>query len=258
MGASTGPPSPRASSTLDILVAPSRFSHGLSADVAERRLTSVGSRGGPFLVGERMEHIDRIANVETLALPGWSGGPWVHRDPGRIVVHPHRAHGVGWRRRRTRHIGHDPTIRVVKSQLTIGRALDPIAFVVDRAMMTPAEQHQIRLCRRAAVGPVADVMRLAEAPVAAREATAAIAIEERPSQRRRDRARLGADVEDTPVTIVLHHHPARVAAKALGRFRGTQHVASATPRPAETQYAAGVREAEVARVSGVIRTRRGT
>jgi hypothetical protein len=57
---------------------------------------------------------------------------------------------------------------------------------------------------------------------------------------------------------VLHHDATRVAAEALGRFRGTQHVAIATPRPAETQYSAGVRDAEVARVSGVSRTRRGT
>jgi hypothetical protein len=63
-------------------------------------------------------------------------------------------------------------------------------------------------------------MRLAEAPVAAREATAAVTIEERASQRRRDRARLGADVEDAPVGIVLHHHSTRVAAEALGRFGG--------------------------------------
>src|SRR4030095_15740269 len=135
------------------------------------------------LVGERMEHVDRIANVETLAQPGGSGGPWAHRDAGRIVVNLQRARGIGWRRRRTRYIGHDPTIRAAKSQLTVRHALDAIAFLVDRAVMTAAEQHQIRQCRRAAVGPVTDVMRLAEAPVAAREATAAVAIEERASQR---------------------------------------------------------------------------
>ena len=67
-----------------------------------------------------------------------------------------------------------------------------------------------------------------------------------------------ADVDDAPAGIVLHHHSAHVAAEALGRFCGTQHVAIATPRPTETQYAASVREAEVVRVSGVIRTRRGT
>ena len=121
---------------------------------------------------------------------------------------------------------------------------------------------------------------------------------------------------------MLHHHPARVAGQALGRFRGnvravledglpgliricenraidvddylisfgrragidavmerclreqrervglllrhrrrfcgTQHVAFATPRPTETEYAARVRDAEVADVRGVVRARRGT
>ena len=42
------------------------------------------------------------------------------------------------------------------------------------------------------------------------------------------------------------------------RFRGTQHVAFATPRPTETEYASRVRDAEVAHVSGVVRARRGT
>src|SRR4029453_16592794 len=66
------------------------------------RLTSARSRGGPFLVGEWMEHIHRIANVETLALPCWSSGSWVHRDTGRFVVNLHRAHRVGWGRRGNR------------------------------------------------------------------------------------------------------------------------------------------------------------
>ena len=145
------------------------------------RLTSARSRGGAFLVGEWMEHIDRIANVETLTLPGWRRGPWVHRRCRLLVVRPYRSDRIGRRSRRTRHLGHDPTIRAAKFQLAIGHALDAIALFVDGAMMTPAEQHEIRQRRRAAVGPVTDVMRLAEAPVAAREATTAVAIEERAS-----------------------------------------------------------------------------
>jgi hypothetical protein len=45
-------------------------------------------------------------------------------------------------------------------------------------------------------------------------------VEQRSPQRRRNRPRLGSDVDDIPVLIVFHHHPARVAAQALGRFRG--------------------------------------
>jgi hypothetical protein len=56
--------------------------------------------------------------------------------------------------------------------------------------------------------------------VAPREAAAAISVEKRTPQGRRDRTGLGADLEDPPLGIVLHHHSARVAAQALGRFRG--------------------------------------
>ena len=67
---------------------------------------------------------------------------------------------------------------------------------------------------------MADVVSLAKAAVAAREAAAAVAMEQRPPQCRRDGARLGPDLEDAPVRIMLHHDPARVTSQALGRFRG--------------------------------------
>ena len=43
-----------------------------------------------------------------------------------------------------------------------------------------------------------------------------------------------------------------------GRFRGTRHVAIATPRPAETLYSPRVEEPEVGHVTGADRARRGT
>jgi hypothetical protein len=67
---------------------------------------------------------------------------------------------------------------------------------------------------------VADVVGLAEPTVAAREAAAAVSIEESPSQGRRDRTRFGAQLEDSPIFIVLHHYSTRVTSQALGRFRG--------------------------------------
>ena len=59
---------------------------------------------------------------------------------------------------------------------------------------------------------------LAETAVAAGEAAAAIPMEQRSPQRRRDRARLGADLEDPTLGIMPHDHPARVASEALSRF----------------------------------------
>jgi hypothetical protein len=51
-----------------------------------------------------------------------------------------------------------------------------------------------------------------------RETAAAVPMEQRSPQRRRDRPRLGADLEDSTLGIMLHDHPARVASKALRRF----------------------------------------
>ena len=59
---------------------------------------------------------------------------------------------------------------------------------------------------------------LAKTSVAAGKAAAAVPMEQRSPQRRRDRAGLGADLENAPIGIVLHDHPARVASKALRRF----------------------------------------
>jgi hypothetical protein len=41
-----------------------------------------------------------------------------------------------------------------------------------------------------------------------------------PAQRRRNRPRPGADLDDLPVGVVLHHHAARVARQPLRRYRG--------------------------------------
>jgi len=86
--------------------------------------------------------------------------------------------------------------------------------------MAATEQDEVRERGGAALSPVADVVSLAKAAVAGREAAAAVAMEQRPTQCRRDCARLGPDLEDAPVRIVLHHDPTRVTSEALGRFGG--------------------------------------
>jgi hypothetical protein len=65
---------------------------------------------------------------------------------------------------------------------------------------------------------VADVVGLAKAAVAARKAATAVPVEQRSPQRRRNRPRLGSDVDDVPVLIVFDHHSTRVTRQALGRF----------------------------------------
>src|SRR5262249_38706634 len=74
-----------------------------------------------------------------------------------------------------------------------------------------ATQREIRGGGGPAVGPMPDVMALAEASPTAGEATAAVSVVERSPYRRRNRASPDADLHQTPVRVVAHHDPARVA-----------------------------------------------
>ena len=188
-----------------------------------------------------MQHVDCVADVEAFSLPSWRCGPWTHDDPGLVVVRFDGSDRVSRSLRRARHIRYHATVRAAEAKLTIRLSIHLIALLVNGAVMPATEQDEVRERGGAALSPVADVVSLAKAAVAAREATAAVTMEQRPPQCRWNRAGLGPDLEDAPVRIVLHHHPTGVAPKALGRFCRTQHVAIATPRPTETQYAASVR-----------------
>src|SRR5437763_4871120 len=87
-------------------------------------------------------------------------------------------------------------------------------------MVAPAQHREVRERGRPSLGPVPDVMALAEAPSAAREATPTVPMMERAAYSRRNRTRPRGDFDHSAVLRVLHHHAARVACQAPGRFRG--------------------------------------
>ena len=68
----------------------------------------------------------------------------------------------------------NPTVRVAELQFAVSQPLDLVAFVMDHTVMSPTKHGQVRERGGPAMRPVADVMTLAEAHAAAREATAAI------------------------------------------------------------------------------------
>ncbi len=70
------------------------------------------------------------------------------------------------------------------------------------------------------LSPVADVMTLTERNAAAREPAASVAVMQRAPERRWDGPRSRANLHDSAIRIVSHHHPSRVARQAAGRFRG--------------------------------------
>jgi hypothetical protein len=79
------------------------------------------------------------------------------------------------------HRGQGPAIRSTELQCAIGASIDLKALFVDCAVVPAAEQREVRQGGRAALGPVADVVTLAEAHAAAGEAAAAVAMLERPA-----------------------------------------------------------------------------
>ena len=81
--------------------------------------------------------------------------------------------------RSTRHLGQKPAVWAAEPELAIGLSIDLEALFVNGAMVPAAEQGEIRERSRAPLCPVTNVMPLAEAPSAAREAAAAVSVVER-------------------------------------------------------------------------------
>ena len=119
-----------------------------------------------------------------------------------------------------RDIGQRAPVGSGEPQRPVLRARDAIALLVNRPVVAPAQQDEIRQRRRPALRPVLHVMPLPGANPAAREATGPITMLQRPPEGGRDRPRPGADLHDPTVLTVPHHHPARVARQAPRRSRG--------------------------------------
>ena len=92
---------------------------------------------------------------------------------------------------------------------------------MEQPVVEAAEQDQVVQAGAAAVDPVVDVVGVDKAAVRAhREPAAAIARPERPANRRRNRARLAADVQHRAAFARRHRHQRPVAADAPERLRG--------------------------------------
>src|SRR5712691_9108223 len=86
--------------------------------------------------------------------------------------------------------------------------------------MPATEEREVRERGRAPVGPVAEMMSLGEAKSAPWEAAALVPMMEGTPQGGRNRPGPGSDLQQASLAVMAHHHPARVAGEALGRFRG--------------------------------------
>ena len=102
----------------------------------------------------------------------------MEREPLRPVPRPQRLDRIEGHRHRRRYLGNQPPVRPPELQRPVRTARYLEALLVDRAVMPATEQREVVERRRAALGPVAQVMALAEAEPAAREAAAPVAVEQ--------------------------------------------------------------------------------
>jgi hypothetical protein len=77
-----------------------------------------------------------------------------------------------------RHVGQDLAARPAERKLAGRPALDLVALFVDRAVVPAAEQGKVRQRGGTALGPVTDVMALADSHSTAGEAAAPITVVE--------------------------------------------------------------------------------
>src|SRR3954465_2397401 len=127
------------------------------------------------------------------------------------------------RRRLTRERRRDPPpVRTPELERAIARSPDREAVLVHETVVEAAEQHQVLLARRAAVGPVADVMGVEVVPtVAARKAAVPVSTLEHGPQRSRDHASLAAVVQRA-ILGPPRDDDLGVAPKPPGRLRGNR------------------------------------
>src|SRR6266850_3390194 len=126
-----------------------------------------------------MQHVDRIAHVETLALPARHRRARVQSKSVVLIPRSDDGHRIRRQIDGPRHLRNDPAVGVLELQLAVRLAFDLVALLVDRAMVSPTEHREVRECRGAALRPVTDVVSLTEPHATAREATALVAVMER-------------------------------------------------------------------------------
>jgi hypothetical protein len=132
----------------------------------------VKQRAGSLRQG--MQYIYCPHHIQPLPEPLGARRPRADAKALRVVARVERLDGFNGHRGRWRHIRKGPAIRSLELERPIGPARDLEALLVHRAVMPAAEQREVRERGRSPVRPVAEMMPLAMAHAAAREAAALV------------------------------------------------------------------------------------
>ena len=128
---------------------------------------------------QRMQDVDRPGHIQSLPEPLGARRPRVDPKALRVMTRAESLYGFNGHRGRWRHIREGPAIRAPERQRAVEPARDLETLLVHRAMMPAAEQGEVRERCRPAMRPVAEIMPLAMAHPAAREAAAPVPSVER-------------------------------------------------------------------------------
>ena len=126
--------------------------------------------------GQRMQDIDRPADVEPFAKPARHRCSGVDVEASCVVVLSQCLFRIRWYCGGQRHVEQYVSVRPPEAKLAVRLSFHPIALFVDRTVMPATQHRKVRERRRTSVRPVTNVMPLTERQPAAREATAAIAM----------------------------------------------------------------------------------
>ena len=128
-----------------------------------------------------MQHVDRIGEVQSLAEPAGLRGVRVDVYSLRVVLTSEVLGRIDWHRIGWRHRREKLAVWSAEPELTVELPGHLIALLVDRTMMSAAEQGQIRERRGSAMRPVLDVVPLTESHATTPEAAAVISVVKRAS-----------------------------------------------------------------------------
>jgi hypothetical protein len=128
-----------------------------------------------------MQDVDGPADVQAFAQPARHRRPRVQAKALGVVSRSQGLCGIAWHRGSRRHLGQQPAVRASEAKLAIRVSIDLIALLVDGAVVAATEQGEVRQRGGASLGPVTDVMALADRHSAAGDAAAVVSMVQRPA-----------------------------------------------------------------------------
>ena len=131
-------------------------------------------------LGQRVQDVDRPPHIQPFPEPAGARRPRVEVQAVRVVRGAERRDGISGHRPRRRHLRQRAAVRSEEPERAVGPPRDLVALLVDGAVMSAAKKREVRERGGAPVGPVAEVMPLAEADAAARKPATPVTMVERP------------------------------------------------------------------------------